>query len=566
MVSGFGQLDLWRLAGKSCYERGEQYLDAVADLRPVVDGVRATVYGTQPYDVLLSWADGALTGSCTCPHSIQGAFCKHCVAVGLSWIEDDEASLDAGPDDADDTDGADAADAIAATDVLTDDDLLDYLESLDHRTLVQLLYEATADNEALLRTLSLRAARDREKPDVATLRRQIDSVLNTYRYLDYDDAPNYAYQVNEIVQALADLLAGGHAAEVVPLAERVVAIVSEAMEQVDDSSGMVGGACQQAADLHAQACRAAPPDPTELARWLLRYRLDGDWPELPLASYAPALGAQGLTYYREQVKARWAALPRLGPGDTRASTHSRYSITRAMEELAKLDGVDALVGVLAADLSSTWQYTRIATALAQAGRTRDALTWAERGLDEHPRGWPDGQLVDITTQQLLELGEWPRAVDLRRRALENHRTFDYYRHLQQVAGPAGVWDEHREPARALLTGVELIQALLADDEIDLAWRAAQDVQCPDQLWLQLAHRRAEQHPLDAAGVLRRLAAASIERRNNQGYEQAANLISQVRKLHQQAGEPEAFRSYLAEIRSTHRQKRNFLTALTNHGL
>ena len=134
-MGGFGQLDLWRLAGKRSYERGEGYLDAVTGLRGIGDGVRATVHGTEPYRVSLSWADNQLAGSCSCPHGSAGAFCKHCVAVGLRWIDQDDESV-----------------APPTTEIRA------YLESLDRQALVDLLCDHAADNEWLYEDLSSLAA------------------------------------------------------------------------------------------------------------------------------------------------------------------------------------------------------------------------------------------------------------------------------------------------------------------------------------------------------------------------------------------------------------------------
>jgi uncharacterized Zn finger protein len=139
-VNGFGQLDLWRLAGKSSYERGEGYVEAVVDLRPTADGVRATVHGYEPYRVSLSWADGRLVGDCSCPYGAEGAFCEHCVAVGLNWIDGDTGEQPTAP---------------------SADELREYVQSLDHGTLVDLLCEQAADDEVLHQRLSLQAARDR---------------------------------------------------------------------------------------------------------------------------------------------------------------------------------------------------------------------------------------------------------------------------------------------------------------------------------------------------------------------------------------------------------------------
>jgi uncharacterized Zn finger protein len=151
VVSGFGQLDLWRLAGKQSYERGEHYVDAVTRLRPAAGGVRATVYGTEPYRVSLTWASGELVGDCSCPYGSEGHFCKHCVAVGLSWIDRAEA-------DGDGDGGADGPDIESA-------DLRFYLESLDHETLVDLLCEHAENDDDLYDQLVLMAAQDSARVD-----------------------------------------------------------------------------------------------------------------------------------------------------------------------------------------------------------------------------------------------------------------------------------------------------------------------------------------------------------------------------------------------------------------
>jgi uncharacterized Zn finger protein len=88
----FGQLDLWRLAGKRSFDRGERYVDAVSDLRDVGGGVVATVQGTEPYQVRLTWTEPGLIGDCSCPFGQDGEFCKHCVAVGLVVLAADQVS------------------------------------------------------------------------------------------------------------------------------------------------------------------------------------------------------------------------------------------------------------------------------------------------------------------------------------------------------------------------------------------------------------------------------------------------------------------------------------------
>ena len=86
------------LAGSRSYERGEEYAAAglVQRLAVGVDSATATVTGSAPYQVALrSRPDGGLNGACTCPMGDAGAFCKHCVAVGLAVA----GRAGAGPDE-----------------------------------------------------------------------------------------------------------------------------------------------------------------------------------------------------------------------------------------------------------------------------------------------------------------------------------------------------------------------------------------------------------------------------------------------------------------------------------
>jgi len=80
---------LRRLAGATSFLRGEEYAAGgrVEGLVESEDSIAGKVRGTRRYDVRL-WVDaGSLEYACTCPVGADGAFCKHCVAVGIAWLE-----------------------------------------------------------------------------------------------------------------------------------------------------------------------------------------------------------------------------------------------------------------------------------------------------------------------------------------------------------------------------------------------------------------------------------------------------------------------------------------------
>lgn len=79
---------LKKQAGSTVFRRGQDYFShgAVGRLRVIGNRVKARVAGTEVYEVEL-WDDtGRLGYDCTCPHAAEGNFCKHCVALGLAWL------------------------------------------------------------------------------------------------------------------------------------------------------------------------------------------------------------------------------------------------------------------------------------------------------------------------------------------------------------------------------------------------------------------------------------------------------------------------------------------------
>lgn len=86
---------LRRMAGSRSFERGEDYFvdRQVGAIAEHMGTITAKVQGTRPYQVKL-WIDKEeLEYSCTCPVGADGEFCKHCVAVGLTWLEGGQLKL-----------------------------------------------------------------------------------------------------------------------------------------------------------------------------------------------------------------------------------------------------------------------------------------------------------------------------------------------------------------------------------------------------------------------------------------------------------------------------------------
>ena len=133
--------DVLALAGQASYDRGVDYIERVTGLAFDGGRVTAAVEGTAEYEVELR-VEGGLEGYCDCPHSGEGNFCKHCVAVALVFLYHAEHGTL----------------VTVAGETGTSGGLAEYLAGLEHSELVDLLLEAAERDPLLGLQLTLRAA------------------------------------------------------------------------------------------------------------------------------------------------------------------------------------------------------------------------------------------------------------------------------------------------------------------------------------------------------------------------------------------------------------------------
>ncbi|WP_433504817.1 hypothetical protein ACQP04_35605 [Pseudonocardia halophobica] len=89
---------------------------------------------------------------------------------------------------------------------------------------------------------------------------------------------------------------------------------------------------------------------------------------------------------------------------------------------------------MARDLTSAYQFLRIAERLLREDRHDDAVQWAERGLEIH--GLTDARLVDLAAAEYHRAGRGAAAVDLLRRVLDRAPNMPTYQRLAELR-PAG---------------------------------------------------------------------------------------------------------------------------------
>lgn len=546
---------LRRAAGARSFARGETYLaeGRVRAMREHDGLVHGSVAGTRDYRVSLGVLGDELACSCTCPVGRDGSFCKHVVALGLAWLDEDRPRGPSG------------------------EEVREYLLGRPREELVELLLDRAAEDEWLSARLALAAAgASGPPPDVAAFAAAIDAAVEPEGFVSYREAFDYFSTVGAAIDEVEALL-DGHPAIVVELAEHALAALEEACESIDDSDGGLMMALDRLSALHLAACAACAPPSEALAERLFHMEMASDVGVFHGAAetYAEVLGPAGLARYRELAEAEWSRVPRLGPGDEGRYADRRDRVTAMMEALARAAGdVDALVEVMARDLSLPYDFLRIAEVLQEAGRDDEALVWAERGLAAHPERH-DVRLGDLVAEAYLRAGRHDEAMALSWDDFVAHPVLERFVRLRERSGGGARWDEWRGRAldhmRARLARAgrrdasELVRVLLAEDDVDAAWAEARACGCSDGLWLELAGRREAGHPEDALAVYRQLVEPAVARTGRAGYEEAVALLRRMRPLARRLGQEAAFGREVAGLRAAHRRKRNLVTLLDGLG-
>ncbi len=538
-------------AGEVIFGRGEDYVRYVHGLRVTATAAHASIQARNVYQVELDWSGADLAGTCTCPHWADGNFCKHLVATGLAVLDSERSG---GPTPAAGPGPMDA-----------------YLDTLDAEQLRTALREAAVRDPDLARILSVRAAASGTDPaQVAEqLTAQVRETLKSRGFVDYRRSFDVSVEAERLLDELESALTHGGADVVRPGLLVALTRLRKITLTADDSAGVIGSACQRAADLYARSCREGNPDRTKLARWLAKFREDSPgWPETTLADFAPAFDAKALAVYRKAVLA--LDLKYTATDDVR---RSRFGIDQMLLELADHDGdVDRAIELLSTKDHPA--YDGIVQRLLAASRKEEAVAWIDRAVaaggvsDQHGRGdyWLDPSDV---AEIYHSLGRDDEAVEVLRGALLKRAGFPAFNRLLSFADRLGRGEAERAWALDALgklalapygSGAALIEIAMTEGDLEAAWAAA-EAYGPGHEWQRLAEASRETHPREAAELYLARVPADLTHPNTKLYPKIAQNLAVARDLYAADGDHERVASYVAEIRVEYARRTSLIAAL-----
>jgi len=541
-------------AGETSFERGQDYVKYVVGLRVHNSRATASIQAKNVYQVELDWGRENIRCSCTCPFFDQGFFCKHLVAVGL-------VAIDAGH-------GTPEADLTAARAVP------DLVASLDDDEIRGLLVDLAEQDPDVRRLLELRSAT--KTGDVSTLAADLESMAKqalSYRgFVDYRQSFAVARDAEQLLDELEKYLDAGNADALMPALLRAVTRLRKLVEQADDSSGLLGDACQRAAELYARACREGHPDTKKLARWLVRFRESSPgWPDLELNDFVGAFDDSALGTYRREVA-------KLDEAYADREDWKRQEIDQMLLELADHDGdVDRAIQLLGGGEHT--RYGAIVKRLREAGRDDDAVEWIDRAVaagsvSGHGGGndyWLDPTIV---AGDYLSLGRGADGIAVMRSEFVRRPELKTFRQLLDYADEVGQQEAERSwalakslelAAQPFGSAAVLVEIALAEGDLETAWSAARELGAGYQ-WKKLADASADFAPLEAAALWRQDIEEDLTHPDSKLYADIAERLAKMRDLYHRAGAEDDFVMYLSELRKTYRRRPALMSALDRQGL
>lgn len=593
---------LLELAGDRSFARGEDYVRRgyVHDLALEGDGLTARVSGTEDYYVELWPEAGELQSSCTCPLGVDDIFCKHCVAVGLTWLANPSTAKP-------------PKSKRSATKPVTMQEVELFLEQQDTPTLIQWILDRAKQDDDLRQQLFLKVASQRPQGlDITTFRRALRDAIAIRGFIEWNEVSNYADSIGTVLSSIQDLRQD-YPQAVIDLCEYAIPMIEEVLNSVDDSNGEVGSILEEFQELHYEACERARPDPIALADRLFHGEMESDFGSFANAveTYASILGDKGLAHYRELAEAMWQKFPALTPQDAGKWNYKRHKLQRILETLATASGdLEAVVAIKRRDLSSSRTYLDIAQLYLQDGQGDRALEWAESGLKAFDR--PDASLRDFVIEEYHRRGRIEEAMELAWQAFTQLVALPSYQKLKTQTERVNQWTTWRDKALAYIrqqlepppqpqkatqtsrsrkaaqvrsaasapawnptlgmrsrvgraSPVEnrslLVEIFLWEGADEMAWQEAQAGGCSKQLWLKLAERRQQTHPEDALPIYEREIEPLIQETNNTAYANAVSFLQKVHQLMVRLDRQAEFNALVAHLRQTYKAKRNFIALL-----
>jgi tetratricopeptide (TPR) repeat protein len=563
--------DIRQHADPQSFRRGTNYYHRGAILDPVRQGneLRAECRGTQyyPYRVTVTLSEhGIAHYHCSCP---RGGFCKHIVALLLTWVhEPDEFHV------------------IAPLDEL--------LAQRNREELIALIGEMIAREPNLARLLELPLGPTDTHPfDLEPFRRQVQYALTR------NDPEWVARELEQACKTADHYLAAGN-----PIAagDLYALILDKTVTHMEGwwvewvREGDISIVLQTCAEGLDRCLETGAADEMARRPWL-EALLEAELKDIHLGGVDLATPAGDVVLERATDE-QWAWIEaRLQQELERADEWTRSSLVRFMTRRREMTGrkeeADAFLmkygtpqqrAFLLVRLGRVGEAIRIAEehftnlpglviqfadALVEARHGDAAVAYMRGQMSNDRHAW---HYRPWLARHFQEHGNQQAALNLWQREFESRPSLQTYQTLRELATELGTWEKLRWDLLNLLDpsrhAALLVDIALEERDVDRALEIArQSGRSIDRMrWERLAQAAETDRPHDTLGIYRRLAEQAIAIRGRENYRVAAGYLRHVRDLCKKLDATAEWEAYLTRLRQEHRRLPALQDELSKAGL
>ncbi|MED5499996.1 MAG: SWIM zinc finger family protein [Pseudomonadota bacterium] len=550
------------LAGEAAFGRGLDYYRQGMVLGWIKQGatITADVEGSERYTVTLKLSKRGLDGGCDCPASEGIDFCKHCVAVALTYR-------------------AEQAEQTRLTEGDVSDRLHAYLQQMDKVSLVEALESLIESDPVLYQKWSMRADAVLGVLDHKTLKKRITAAFPVNRDLfRFGQVHAYFAKAEPVVDQLVEQAPQLPADKALMLVNHALSRLDRALETIDDSGGFRLHCEADLQTLHVETVQRLDWSAEKLAAHLYELAFgerSERFPPIPDA-YAEVLGQAGLEAYHACLQRAWDDLPNL---PRNASWSERYRYLRLRDPMLKraeaagdLSTILALYQKTANDEKDCLDAAR---ACIDHGGWDQVEQWLSRAAEveskDRPRWENERQRLEIRLR--LHQEDVEAAAQLQWEIYRLTQRVEDYCYLVELAEAHGLPVDYRQLAIDWLTerlgetaGPRLAWAPAPENSLleiylyEGRLTEAQALCAQRRVASGLLHALAQalKIPDESLPLYLRLVRSEVSKTNNQGYQQGIALLKELRDTLETPAQHEIFAEVLMQLRIDFKQKRNFI--------
>ena len=185
---------------------------------------------------------------------------------------------------------------------------------------------------------------------------------------------------------------------------------------------------------------------------------------------------------------------------------------------------------------------------------------AEKLVTERLNNVQDDRLIEWLSNRFKESGDLAGSLELEEQLFWKHPNLEKYEKLRKLAKQLNRWDELRTEIIAEIENKKkfdfLINIYLEEKEVGNALATLEKL--PErwgnhELHIEVAQAAKKQYPREAIRLFTKEAERFINYRDRGNYSQAAHYLREIRNIHRQLNETEAWQKLIADIRERHKR-------------